>query len=435
VIAFWGVVAGLLVLGLAIVVPGLWRPRSGDGSSETRGANVAVYRDQLREAERDLAADLISAERFEQLRSEVQRRVLEDTAGVSDGPAGVADAAGPLPKPARRTAWLLLTLVPVASVATYLMIGRPDALSSLPPKIESGHDVTAAQVQAMVSALATRMKADPGNAEGWQMLSRSYAALGREDDAVQAMRKAAALLPDNVDVMADLADLIAVAQGRKLAGEPARIVAHALTLDPKHIKTLALAGSVAFEARDFPTARTFWERLLALVPPESEMAQSIRAGIAETRQLEAGSGAVAAAPSASGADVGAGAGAAAGAGAGAAGAADAVLTGEVQLSPALAARVAAGDTVFVYARAAQGPRMPLAIVRQPAGAWPLRFTLDDSSAMSPATRLSGATQVVVVARISKSGQAMPQSGDLFGQTEPLPLGRRNLSIVIDQVQP
>jgi cytochrome c-type biogenesis protein CcmH len=423
VIAFWGVVAGLLVLGLAIVVPGLWRPRSGDGSSETRGANVAVYRDQLREAERDLAADLISAERFEQLRSEVQRRVLEDTAGVSDGPAGVADAAGPPPKPARRTAWLLLTLVPVASVATYLMIGRPDALSSLPPKIESGHDVTAAQVQAMVSALATRMKADPGNAEGWQMLSRSYAALGREDDAVQAMRKAAALLPDNVDVMADLADLIAVAQGRKLAGEPARIVAHALTLDPKHIKTLALAGSVAFEARDFPTARTFWERLLALVPPESEMAQSIRAGIAETRQLEAGSGAVAAAPSASGAA------------AGAAGAADAVLAGEVQLSPALAARVAAGDTVFVYARAAQGPRMPLAIVRQPAGAWPLRFTLDDSSAMSPATRLSSATQVVVVARISKSGQAMPQSGDLFGQTEPLPLGRRNLSIVIDQVQP
>jgi cytochrome c-type biogenesis protein CcmH len=89
----------------------------------------------------------------------------------------------------------------------------------------------------------------------------------------------------------------------------------------------------------------------------------------------------------------------------------------------------------VYARAAQGPRMPLAIVRQPAGAWPLRFTLDDSSAMSPATRLSSATQVVVVARISKSGQAMPQSGDLFGQTEPLPLGRRNLSIVIDQVQP
>jgi cytochrome c-type biogenesis protein CcmH len=427
VIAFWGVVAGLLVLGLAIVVPGLWRPRSGDGSSETRGANVAVYRDQLREAERDLAADLISAERFEQLRSEVQRRVLEDTAGVSDGPAGVADAAGPPPKPARRTAWLLLTLVPVASVATYLMIGRPDALSSLPPKIESGHDVTAAQVQAMVSALATRMKADPGNAEGWQMLSRSYAALGREDDAVQAMRKAAALLPDNVDVMADLADLIAVAQGRKLAGEPARIVAHALTLDPKHIKTLALAGSVAFEARDFPTARTFWERLLALVPPESEMAQSIRAGIAETRQLEAGSGAVAAAPSASGAGVGAAA--------AAAGAADAVLAGEVQLSPALAARVAAGDTVFVYARAAQGPRMPLAIVRQPAGAWPLRFTLDDSSAMSPATRLSSATQVVVVARISKSGQAMPQSGDLFGQTEPLPLGRRNLSIVIDQVQP
>jgi cytochrome c-type biogenesis protein CcmH len=433
VIAFWGVVAGLLVLGLAIVVPGLWRPRSGDGSSESRGANVAVYRDQLREAERDLAADLISPERFEQLRGEVQRRVLEDTAGVSDGPAGVADAAGPMPPPARRTAWLLLTLVPVASVATYLMIGRPDALTSIPPKIESGHDVTAAQVQAMVSALATRMKSDPGNAEGWQMLSRSYSALGREDDAVQAMRKAAALLPANVDVMADLADLIAVAQGRKLAGEPARIVAHALTLDPKHIKTLALAGSVAFEARDFPAARTFWERLLALVPPESEMAQSIRGGIAETRQLEAGNSAVAAAPSASGANASAAAGA--GADSGTAGAAEAVLAGEVTLSPALAARVAAGDTVFVYARAAQGPRMPLAIVRQPAGAWPLRFTLDDSSAMSPATRLSSATQVVVVARISKSGQAVPQSGDLFGQTEPMPLGRRDLSIVIDQVQP
>ena len=107
----------------------------------------------------------------------------------------------------------------------------------------------------------------------------------------------------------------------------------------------------------------------------------------------------------------------------------------VRLDGALAAKVAPGDTVFVFARAAQGPRMPLAIIKRKAGDLPLAFSLDDSSAMSPELKLSRFPSVVIGARISRSGDAMPRSGDLVGQVGPVDTGSGNLVIVIDGVQP
>ena len=421
-VMFW-VVAGLLLVGaLLLMLPALWAPRAAV-QGQAGGANVAVYRDQLKEAERDLAADLISPDRFEQLKTEIQRRVLEDTQA----------AAAPVPaaRPARRLALALAVLMPVASVATYLALGEPDATAPMvvqaPAAGGERHEVTAEQIQRMVSALAERLKAEPNNAEGWLMLGRSYTALSRYRDAAGAFRKASELMPGNANVLADLADVVGMAQGKRLAGEPARLVQQALDADPRNEKALALAGSVAFEAKDYASARGYWERLAAVVPPDSEMARSVQGSIAEARQLEGGAPAV---PSTAAA-----AATAAAPRASAAPAADVKLSGEVQLAPNLLARVAAGDTVFVFARAAQGPRIPLAIVKQPAGSWPLRFTLDDSMAMAPTLKLSGFENVVVGARVSKSGNAMPQSGDLVGQSEPLSHNTQGLRIVIDKVQP
>ena len=224
-------------------------------------------------------------------------------------------------------------------------------------------------------------------------------------------------VPGNATLLADLADVVAMAQGKRLAGEPARLIQQALDADPRHVKALALAGSVAFEARDHSAARGYWERVLALVPPDSDIARSMQGSIAQATKLEAAL--TAAAPATAPAQA-----AVAGA-----------LTGEVSLSPALASRVAPGDTLFVFARAAEGPRMPLAIVRRPVGEWPASFSLDDAMAMAPNLKLSGFAQVVVSARISRSGNATPQSGDLIGQSAPVAPGVQGLRIVVDAVQP
>ncbi len=416
---FWVVAAMFLLGALLLMLPPLWRTRPADPSLAAAGANIAVYRDQLREAERDLAADLITPERFEQTRSEIRRRVLEDT---ELGQAGSRHGASPL------TAFVLAVLIPLGSVTTYLALGTPEATAPwAPPAPAAGaapagdgrHSLTPEQIQARVAALAERLRAQPDDAEGWLTLARSYTALGRYRDAVTAMRKTAELRPGNPGVLADLADLSGMAQGKRLAGEPARLIQQALDIDPRHPKALALAGSAAFEARDYTAARGFWERLLVVLPEGSDITRSIRGSIAEATQLENGSAtATAARPAAE-----------------TTASADTSVSGQVIIAPELAARVQPGDTLFVFARAAQGPRMPLAIQRQGAGPGPFSFKLDDSMAMSPATKLSAFNPVVVGARISRSGQAMPQSGDLVGQSAPVAPGTKALRIVIDSVQP
>ncbi len=414
---FWIVAAMFLLGALLLMLPPLWRARPADPSLAAAGANIAVYRDQLREAERDLAADLITPERFEQTRSEIRRRVLEDT---ELGGASGRQGASPL------TAFVLAVLIPLGSVTSYLALGTPEAAAPwAPPAPAAGtapagdgrHSLTPEQIQARVAALAERLRAQPDDAEGWLTLARSYTALGRYRDAVTALRKTAELRPGNPGVLSDLADLVGMAQGKRLAGEPARLIQQALDIDPRHPKALALAGSAAFEARDYTAARGFWERLLVVLPEGSDIARSIRGSLAEATQLENGSTATAgtsAQPAAGG---------------------DTSVSGQVVIAPELAARIQPGDTLFVFARAAQGPRMPLAIQRQGAGPGPFSFKLDDSMAMSPASKLSAFNPVVVGARISRSGQAMPQSGDLVGQSAPVAPGTQALRIVIDGVQP
>jgi cytochrome c-type biogenesis protein CcmH len=427
---FW-LVAGLLLAGaLLLMLPALWAPRPAV-QGQAGGANVAVYRDQLKEAERDLAADVITPERFEQLRGEIQRRVLEDTQ-AADAPASTL-------QPARRMALSLALLIPAASIATYLALGTPEAsapgFTAQRAAADGKHEVSPEQIQSMVAALAERLKAEPNNPEGWQMLGRSYTALGRYRDAATALRKASELQPKNVDLLADLADVLGMAQGKRLTGEPAKVIQQALDLDPKHVKTLALAGSVAFEQKDYANARAYWGRLVAVLPPDSEIARSVQGSIAEATRLESGGAPMAQAPDAAAAPTAPAPPAPASPKGASAAAGNARITGEVALSPELAARVAAGDTVFIFARAAQGPRLPLAIAKQAAGTWPLRFTLDDSMSMAPNMNLSAFGRVVVGARVSKSGNATPQSGDLFGQSEPVANSAQGLKITINQVQP
>ena len=328
------------------------------------------------------------------------------------------------PRWGRRLVGAVTAFVLVFGLAGYAWRGNHEGLSIGPgegvaaAEGEQLHAPTDEQIAAMVDRLVERLKTQPEDAGGWAMLGRTYAALNRHPEAVGAYRKVVALRPTDAQALADLADGIAVTNNRSLEGEPEKLIMQAVALDPKNLKALALAGTVAFNHNDHKAAIDYWQRAVDASDPASEFTRQLEGALADARQ-RAGMPAVAAeAPPAASASGGAVA------------AATGNVSGRISLAPALKGKVAAGDTVFIFARPASGSRMPLAILRKQVSELPFDFTLDDSMAMSPAARLSSSAQVVVGARISKSGNAMPQPGDLQVLSEPVAVGTRGLTLVI-----
>ncbi len=398
----FAVLGALLIAGaLLFVVPPLLRRGLRRGA--TRDAvNVAVYRDQLRELEADLRAGTLAPDQHEKARREIEARLLADVSG--------GDTPARSPRHARAAALALGLGVPICALAVYVAVGNPRSLAPHADEGAAPHGLSAQQFEALVSRLAARLKDNPEDAEGWMMLGRSYAILGRFPDAARAYSNAAARKPRDAQLLADYADALAMAQGRRLEGEPERIIARALAVDPANVKARLLAGTVAFNRNDYAGAVSHWERVLGAVPGESEMARRIRSSIAEARSL--GGGPRAAALPAAGASGG-------------------QVRGIVKIAPGLAAKVRPGDTVFIFARAEKGPRMPLAILRKQGRDLPAEFALDDSMAMSPAAKLSDHPRVVIGARVSKSANATPQPGDLQGLSAPVRVGSDRVSVVID----
>lgn len=400
---FW-ILAGLLLAGaLLFVVPPLLGGHSRKAAASSDEVNVTVYRDQLRELDTDLAQGTITRADYEAARLEIERRLLDDV----DGGTGTAMPARGV---GRVAAPLIAFAVSALAVGLYTLLGSPQALEpaavAANPQGDS-HSLTEEQISQMVDKLAARLNERSGTAEDWLMLARSYQLLGRYGEAAAAYAKVAGMMPGDAGVLADYADVLAMAQNRRLQGEPERLIARALAADPNNLKALALAGSAAFERKDYDGAIAQWQKILSQVPPDSEFARSIGTGIAEAQSLRQP---VPGKALASGS-----------------------ISGTVRLAPPLVEKVAANDAVFVFARAAAGPRMPLAIVRKQVKDLPFSFSLDDSMAMTPESRLSSVEQVVVGARVSKSGDAAPRPGDLQGFSGPVQVGARGLNITIDAV--
>jgi cytochrome c-type biogenesis protein CcmH len=291
-------------------------------------------------------------------------------------------------------------------------VGNPRALSPEAAGGANPHGMTAQQFETMVGRLAARMKENPDDVQGWMMLGRSYAVLGHFPESAGAYAKAVAIVPDDAQLLADYADSLAMAQGRTLQGEPEKVLKRALAADPNNVKALVLAGTAAFDRNDKAGAVRYWERALVVLPAESEMAARVRASIAEAGGSTEFARAKPA-PAQGGTRV----------------------SGVVTLHPKLAAKVAPDDTVFIFARAAEGPRMPLAILRKRASDLPFKFTLDDSMAMAPQMKLSAFPRVVIGARVSKTANATPQPGDLQGQSAPVKVGAQGIAVTIDTEVP
>ena len=402
------IVAALLVVTvLAILLPPLlptlWRTPRSSGAADRGAANLAIFRDQIRELERERHDGLLSEADFAQSRNELQRRLLDEvqpsTAALTDAPGG------------RKTALALLVIIPLAAAAGYALLGNPRALDPLQRQARLAPE----QIEAMVAGLVEKLRKNPDDAKGWVMLARSYKVMERFPDAADAYSHAGTLVDQDATLLADYADVLSRASGGSLQGKASELVARALRIDPDEPQALLLAGAAASDRQQFAAAADYWARLLAQLEPGSEEAGALEAAIAKAREIAAASGGARTAgkPVAS------------------AGA----LTGEVTLSGKLAGQAKPDDMLFVFARAEEGPRMPLAATKATVADLPLRFRFDDSMALAGGRKISDFASVTVEARVAKAGKPQSSTGDLFGRLVGVKPGSQNLRLLIDQVQP
>jgi cytochrome c-type biogenesis protein CcmH len=405
------------------------------------------------------ASGALSSEAYAEGKTELERRILDwalresptpvAKAASTTKPAAAGIAAGPHSPSAKLLVSLALFVLIVAGAGYSFMGGRAqinnegaaEAGMEAPAGAGAGagdptaagqpHTTSTEQIAAMADKLAAKLKDKPQDAEGWAMLARSYSVIGRLPEAAAAYEKATALRGNDAALLADYADVLALKNNRSLAGEPMKVVQRALKVDPRNVKALSLAGTYAFETMDYAGAVKYWEQAVQFGSADgSGLVEQIQAGLVEARQRAGLPPAPVAAPATSrlaqlaqepaAADT-------------ANVAPEKAISGTVTLAPALARSAKPDDTVFIFARPAEGSRMPLAILRKQVKDLPIQFTLDDSMAMSPATRLSLAGKVIVGARISKTANAVPAVGDLSGQSAVVAVGTKGLMIEIKDV--
>ena len=290
-ILFWVICALLIVIALAFVLPPMLQRTQETkikADDERRQANIAVYRDQLSELEADLRNGIVGEDQYEQDRDEIERRLLEDTAGVSKKKTAPANVN------ARTTAYLLGLSIPSIAIILYLITGEPNLIAN-PAAVSSPTAETTTgpmqrsqeQIEANVAKLAKKLESNPNDAQGWTMLARSYSSMEKFGEAAGAYAKATDLTPKDADLWAEYAFATAMASGRSLQGKPMELINHALQVDPENAKALQLAGSAAFEGKDYKKAIDYWQRVLKKVPADSEVGRAITERINEAKTLAA----------------------------------------------------------------------------------------------------------------------------------------------------
>lgn len=397
----------LVAMTLALLLPPLLRRQNQPTVGTQAQANLGILQQQFDELQTEQANGNLTPAQRQLAQRELERRVLEET------------RAAPLlahRAKATTTALVLALGLPLAAAALYAKVGNTDALQ-LPEPVTAEATGGMDEVEQMVERLAQRMAASPDDVAGWTMLARSLGAMQRFPEASRAYSRAVELAPNDAQLLADYADVLAIAQGNDARGEPERLIARALKAEPDNLKALALAGSAAFERNDLAAARTHWAKALALAPPGSSFAMGMARNLDEVNGPLIGSPVAQTAPAPPAKSV----------------------AGIVSLDAGLSTQVAPTDTLFIVARGV-GPdgvvqRIPLAVDRRSVGAWPVRFTLDDSMAMSPNARLSGFASVQVSARISRSGDAMPQPGDLYAVATVVPVGNQSVALQVAREAP
>ncbi|MEE8378954.1 MAG: c-type cytochrome biogenesis protein CcmI [Gammaproteobacteria bacterium] len=423
---FWVVAVLLIAAALLFLLPPLVQKVKDETSEEIFDRdelNVTIFKDQLAELERDLSVNILSAEQFELAKHDLERSFLQGGDAEAKEPVSQMDRVV-----GRSAAVVISILIPVLAVVLYNALGAGEAglhPKEARPNVQAeGHD---GSLEEQIRNLQDRLQTNPDDIDSWVMLARSYYFMKQYAAASKTFARASSMLKDsNPELLADYADAQAMANGRNMAGRPYELAKKALAINPQLQKALWLAGTASYQAQDYPATLEYWKRLAAIFPKDSDNYKQMQKNIGEMQQklgLPIDSEIMAAA-NASTANVSETSTATGGV----------QVTGVVTLADAFALNASIDDTLFVFARAATGPRMPLAIVRKTVKDLPLTFTLNDSMAMRPDMKISNFQEIIIGARISKSGNAMPQSGDMEGSFGPVDIGDASgVEIIIDKM--
>ncbi len=385
-VVFWIFAILMVALAFAFIIP----PLLGKGRTvgvNREELNVEIFKDRQRELGIELKNGVLTAEQHEQAVSELQRDLLFN-ADDEAAPVAVKEINN-----GRWASIVVGLVVPVLAIGLYLTIGNADLIGKdlMNENAQAGGHNPAA-MNKMITDLQQRLQDEPNDSEGWGILARSLMQAERFSEAADAYAKAYELIGDNPGLMAEYAEALTMAAGGSKAGLATELVNRVLEIEPMNPRALWLAGSIAYQQDDFRLAVERWSPLLSMIPPGSREEQAVREAIAEAT----GKGGLGTASSSASASSGR-------------------INLRVELPAALQGKVSSEDAVFVYARALEGPPMPIAIKRFLVKDLPVNVMLDDSAAMMANRKLSMFREVNLMARVSKSGNAKAEAGDLKGE--------------------
>lgn len=422
---FWLLVTLLTLAGVAALVVPLVRRAPARPDTDERQMRLDIYRDRKHEIERERSAGRMTEDEAKSAIDDLAGDAAENFSSTSDGLAdkststttSSALSAGHPRRPNGGLAIALSIAIPILAVIVYLGLGAP-SIVGIDPDVARGQASPDDVVQA-IGSLERRVREQPDDVQAWTMLAQARRVQGNLGGAAQAFAEATRLQPRDGRLLAEYAETVVASRDGDFSGQPEQLLEQALKLSPREPKALALMGAAQYRLGRPERALGYLRTLLQDMDPKSEQAQQIQQ-VAD--RLAAQSGASSGVPAQAGASADGGSTAAR-------------IAGRVSVSPALAARLEPGATLFVSARLPEGPRMPLAAIRLAGVTFPTEYSLSDAQAMSPDRRLSQAEQVVIEARISRSGTAIRQPGDLIGVSGVVKPGAVGVNIQIDQVVP
>jgi cytochrome c-type biogenesis protein CcmH len=385
----------LLILVLVLLLRPYIFPAKSSAISR-RQMNASIYREELDKLEADRANGVITTADYEIAHAEMRQRLFQDTIVEDD-----REVAGST----KKTAIGLCIFITLLSSVLYFYLGDVVRIAQRGTE----QQVSQEGVEKMVAEFATKMEQDPSNLQGWVMLARSYRMMGRNEDAAKAYARAGNFIDADPQLLADYADTLAANANGSFAGKPLQLINQALKLDPNNLLALWLSGTASFNSGNYKAAVQTWEKLAQQIPPDTDEARAIKGSIAEARSK---GGLQNPAPAVSSGKE---------------------ISGKIELSAELKSKIKPGDIVMVIARK-PGERMPVAVLRVPATDFPMNFVLNDALAMNPAAPLSQLSEASIEVRISKTGMAKPEAGDLISNAQTIKVGAKDARLLIDQVR-
>jgi cytochrome c-type biogenesis protein CcmH len=383
----------LLVLVLVLLLRPFIFPPKVEATSR-RQMNAAIYREELDKLELERTAGSINTADYEIAHAEMRQRLFQDTNEEDD--RSVMGSS-------KMTVISLCVFITVLSAGFYFSLGDATRIaekSTQQPMTQDG-------VEKMITEFAAKMEQDPTNLQGWAMLARSYRILGRNEEAAKAYERSGNFIDSDPQLLADYADVLASNANGSFAGKPLKLINQALKLDPNNLLALWLSGTASYTAGNYKAAVQTWEKLAQQLPPGTEDVRSIEASIAEARAK--GGLTSQANVSSKG------------------------ISGKIEITADIKSKVKSGDIVMVIARK-PGERMPVAVLKTPVSEFPMSFLLTDALAMNPSSLLSQLSEASIEVRISKTGMAKPEAGDLISTPQTVKVGANNIRLVIDQVR-